>query len=84
MLFSFSKSIYVYQQQIPIGMADPNRLAGMESSAISVLKRAVELDQGRRFDEAVVCYQEGLQLLLDVMKGEYVGSVRYIPLQYIR
>ncbi|KAK3100122.1 hypothetical protein FSP39_015084 [Pinctada imbricata] len=50
-------------------MTDPTKLAGVESSAINILKRAVELDQGRRFEEAVVCYQEGLQLLLDVMKG---------------
>lgn len=44
-------------------------LPGMESSAISVLKRAVELDQSSRFHESLVCYQEGIQLLLDVLKG---------------
>lgn len=44
-------------------------LPGMESSAISVLKRAVELDQSSRFQESLVCYQEGIQLLLDVLKG---------------
>lgn len=48
-------------------MAD--KLQGVESSAISILKRAVELDSGKRYDEAVTCYQEGLQLLLEVMKG---------------
>ncbi|XP_062616833.1 MIT domain-containing protein 1-like [Saccostrea cucullata] len=49
-------------------MAD--RLPGVESSAISILKRAVELDSSKRYDEAVTCYQEGLQLLLEVLKGE--------------
>ncbi|XP_077584563.1 MIT domain-containing protein 1 [Stigmatopora nigra] len=46
-----------------------NHLAGMESSAISVLKRAVELDQSGRFLESLVCYQEGIQLLIDVLKA---------------
>ncbi|XP_051998793.1 MIT domain-containing protein 1-like [Xyrauchen texanus] len=44
-------------------------LPGMESSAISVLKRAVELDQSSRFQESLVCYQEWIQLMLDVLKA---------------
>ncbi|KAM7380330.1 hypothetical protein PAMP_003635 [Pampus punctatissimus] len=46
-----------------------NHVSGMETSAISVLKRAVELDQGSRFQESLVCYQEGIQLLMDVLKA---------------
>lgn len=46
-----------------------NHVSGMEASAVSVLKRAVELDQGGRFQESLVCYQEGIQLLIDVLKG---------------
>lgn len=46
-----------------------NHVSGMETSAISVLKRAVELDQSGRFLESLVCYQEGIQLLMDVLKG---------------
>nr|XP_061799935.1 MIT domain-containing protein 1-like [Nerophis lumbriciformis] len=46
-----------------------NHLPGMESSAISVLKRAVELDQSGRFIESLVCYQEGIQLLIDILKA---------------
>lgn len=46
-----------------------NHVSGMETSAISVLKRAVELDQIGRFQESLVCYQEGIQLLIDVLKG---------------
>ncbi|XP_041662806.1 MIT domain-containing protein 1 isoform X2 [Cheilinus undulatus] len=46
-----------------------NHVSGMETSAISVLKRAVELDQTGRFQESLVCYQEGIQLLMDVLKA---------------
>ncbi|KAJ8013293.1 hypothetical protein DPEC_G00051750 [Dallia pectoralis] len=45
------------------------QVPGMETSAISVLKRAVELDQSSRFHESLVCYQEGIQLLMDVLKA---------------
>ncbi|XP_064608392.1 MIT domain-containing protein 1-like [Liolophura sinensis] len=45
-----------------------DKAAGVESSAISVLKRAVELDMSKRYDEAMVCYREGLELLLEVLK----------------
>lgn len=44
-------------------------IPGMETSAISVLKRAVELDHSSRFQESLVCYQEGIQLLMDVLKA---------------
>ncbi|KAL5012732.1 hypothetical protein ScPMuIL_011283 [Solemya velum] len=46
-----------------------DKQSGMETAAISVLKRAVELDSAQRFDEAVTCYQEGLQLLMEVLKS---------------
>lgn len=45
-----------------------NHVSGMETSAVSVLKRAVELDHSDRLQEALVCYQEGIQLLMDVLK----------------
>jgi len=37
-------------------------------AAISVLTRAVELDQTQSYSEALVCYQEGLALLMNVLK----------------
>nr|XP_060625761.1 MIT domain-containing protein 1 [Anolis sagrei ordinatus] len=40
----------------------------MEDPAVSVLKRAVELDEASRFQESLVCYQEGIALLLQVLK----------------
>lgn len=53
-----------------------NHVSGMETSAISVLKRAVELDQSSRFQESLVCYQEGIQLLMDVLKAVKDDSKR--------
>lgn len=55
-----------------------NHVSGMEASAVSVLKRAVELDQGGRFQEALVCYQEGIQLLLDALKG-FPPPLQHVP-----
>ncbi|CAH4034998.1 MIT domain-containing protein 1-like [Pieris brassicae] len=42
----------------------------IESAAINILKRGVELDTKKRYTEALVCYQEGLQILVDKIKGE--------------
>ncbi|CAK6959208.1 MIT domain-containing protein 1 isoform X2 [Scomber scombrus] len=53
-----------------------NHVSGMETSAVSVLKRAVELDQSGRFQESLVCYQEGIQLLMDVLKAVKDDSKR--------
>ncbi|CAK6439691.1 unnamed protein product [Pipistrellus nathusii] len=38
-------------------------------AAAAVLKRAVELDAESRYQQALVCYQEGIDLLLQVLKG---------------
>ncbi|CAN9497526.1 unnamed protein product [Ophioblennius macclurei] len=46
-----------------------NHVAGLEASAACVLKRAVDLDQKRSFQEALVFYQEGMEILLDVIKA---------------
>ncbi|XP_068185673.1 MIT domain-containing protein 1 isoform X2 [Antennarius striatus] len=46
-----------------------NHVSGIETSAISVLKRAVEMDQSGCFESSLVYYQEGIQLLLDVLKA---------------
>ncbi|XP_019385023.1 PREDICTED: MIT domain-containing protein 1 [Crocodylus porosus] len=42
---------------------------GLEAAATAALRRAVELDAGLRFQEALVCYQEGIDLLMQVMKA---------------
>ncbi|XP_045139826.1 MIT domain-containing protein 1 isoform X2 [Echinops telfairi] len=39
------------------------------TAAVTVLKRAVELDSEDRYQQALVCYQEGIDLLLQVLKG---------------
>ncbi|XP_049878772.1 MIT domain-containing protein 1-like [Pectinophora gossypiella] len=42
----------------------------IESAAINILKRGVELDTKKRYTESLVCYQEGLQILVDKIKNE--------------
>ncbi|OQR79135.1 MIT domain-containing protein 1-like [Tropilaelaps mercedesae] len=39
------------------------KLISVESSAVSVLKRAVEYDTQAKLTSALICYQEGIQLL---------------------
>lgn len=41
----------------------------MEVAAVSVLKRAVEMDEREQYTLALVLYQEGVQILLDAVKG---------------
>ena len=40
-----------------------------EGAAISLLTRAVELDQKKRYTEALVCYKEGMAIIMEVLKG---------------
>ncbi|KPJ05305.1 PREDICTED: MIT domain-containing protein 1-like [Papilio xuthus] len=48
----------------------------IDSTAINILKRGVEFDTKKRYTEALVCYQEGLQILVDKMKGECDDDVK--------
>lgn len=45
----------------------------IESAAVNILKRGVELDTKKRYTEALVCYQEGLQILVDKIKGKQIN-----------
>ena len=40
------------------------------TAAVTVIKRALELESESRYPQALVCYQEGIDLLLQVLKGE--------------
>ncbi|GAB1284898.1 MIT domain-containing protein 1 [Apodemus speciosus] len=40
------------------------------TAAVAVLKRAVELDAESRYQQALVCYQEGIDMLLQVLKED--------------
>lgn len=40
-----------------------------ESGAVALLTRAVQLDNEGRCDEALSCYQSGIEQLMTVMKG---------------
>ncbi len=47
-----------------------------ESGAIALLKRAVEMDSKKQFTSALVCYKEGLQMLMEVIRlGKKLDSV---------
>ncbi|XP_075857142.1 MIT domain-containing protein 1 isoform X4 [Microcebus murinus] len=47
------------------------------TAAVTVLKRAVELDSEYRYPQALVCYQEGIDLLLQVLKdGKYHKQIK--------
>ncbi|XP_062505091.1 MIT domain-containing protein 1-like isoform X1 [Corticium candelabrum] len=37
-------------------------------SAVTLLKRAAALDSAKKYSEALICYQEGIQLLMKVLK----------------
>ena len=41
----------------------------MENAAAMILQRAVEMDQKEQYTMALVLYQEGLQILVDSIKG---------------
>ncbi|KAL0272724.1 UNVERIFIED_CONTAM: hypothetical protein PYX00_005586 [Menopon gallinae] len=45
----------------------------LESAAIAILTRAVSLDKANRYTESLVCYQEGITLLMDNWKGLPAG-----------
>ena len=47
-----------------------------ESGAISLLTRAVELDGKNQWTSASVCYQEGLQMLLEAVKNESMDPTK--------
>lgn len=49
-------------------------IAALERAGAETLKRAVQLDEASRFQESLVCYQEGIDLLLQATKGTGPGA----------
>jgi len=43
--------------------------AGIETAAVTVIQSGVDLDKKKRYTEALACYREGIQLLLNLLKG---------------
>jgi hypothetical protein len=41
-----------------------------DTSAIELLKRAVQLDSEQKFPDALTCYSEGIRMLLAAVKGK--------------
>ncbi|OWK10780.1 MITD1 [Cervus elaphus hippelaphus] len=47
------------------------------TAAVTVIKRALELESESRYPQALVCYQEGIDLLLQVLKaGKYHKQIK--------
>ncbi|XP_067948636.1 MIT domain-containing protein 1-like [Watersipora subatra] len=42
---------------------------GLEVAGINLVKRAIELDSAKRYTESLICYQEGLQLLMQSVRA---------------
>ncbi|XP_037662975.1 MIT domain-containing protein 1 isoform X2 [Choloepus didactylus] len=59
-------------------MAKPGQGQDPESTAaVAMLTRAVELDSESRYQQALVCYQEGIDLLMQVLKdGKYHKQIK--------
>ena len=47
-----------------------------ESGAISLLTRAVELDGKKQWTSALVCYKEGLQMLMEAIGTESMDPAK--------
>uniref|UniRef100_H0ZIP3 Microtubule interacting and trafficking domain containing 1 n=1 Tax=Taeniopygia guttata TaxID=59729 RepID=H0ZIP3_TAEGU len=54
---------------VSMSRAGSNGTAALERAGVETVKRAVQLDVACRFQESLVCYQEGIDLLLQVVKA---------------
>ena len=76
------RSITAYNQLAPLGLWSEQRATdcavmgdlsgGLELSGIKIIKRAIELDSTKRYTESLICYQEGIQILMQAMKGVWL------------
>jgi len=59
---------------------------GIETAAVTVIRSGVDLDKKKRYTEALVCYREGIQLLLNLLKGllAFVCFVRTLYVYFPR
>lgn len=46
-----------------------DQIMSLGTTASNLLKRGVEMDGKKRYTESLICYQEGIQLLVDMLKG---------------
>ena len=53
---------------------DSSKIMSKENGAISLLCKAVELDTKKQYTSALVCYKEGLTMLMDIIKGTQVEA----------
>ena len=47
----------------------------MESAAALILTRAVDMDRQEQYTMALALYQEGLQILVDSIKGTKINNI---------
>lgn len=64
------RSLQPGNSQENVLLSSLDRLNGLETAAVAVLKQAVEMDNSRRYLEALTCYREGLGILMDVVRSE--------------
>ena len=76
------RSITAYNQLAPLGLWSEQHATdcavmgdlsgGLELSGINIIKRAIELDSTKRYMESLICYQEGIQILMQAMNGVWL------------
>lgn len=52
-------------------------MAGSDSASIHLIKKAIEFDTNKRYADALVCYREGVELLLQEFKSVLVTLWSY-------
>lgn len=53
------------------------------TTAGNILQRAVEFDSKQRYTEALICYQEGIQVLVDALKGIFSKACNSLILLFL-
>ena len=57
-------------------------MASSDESGIHLIKRAIELDTNKRYTDALVCYREGIELLMDSIKS--ICEKNYLKIKSIK
>lgn len=47
-------------------------MASSDLPGITLIKRAIELDSNKRYADALVCYREGIELLIETLKSNII------------
>jgi hypothetical protein len=55
-----------------------------DTTAIELLKRAVQLDGEEKYPDALTCYTEGIRMLLKAVKGKICLNINHLIFVFIR